>query len=218
MKGRVIILLVAAASIQAMAQSDTTHSILTTPFFRYGIYQSFAEFRDNRPSIRSGFEIQVDSSADFLQYRLADRKGRKIKWVYGFSDGERVYLNAQVYNRGAYFVPALVLGNIVYLEDQRARRRTADMAIVNMGIAFGLIGATATAAATSSESRENPGWVVHMPDNDGNIYVLDHVTMKAILQQDDPDLYREYKARPDKNRQSTLLHYLRLFNERHPPR
>ena len=197
-------------------QSDTTNSILTTRAFRYGVYQTFAEFRDNRPSMTTGLEIKLDSTSEFLRYKLYTDKGKRMKYVYGFSDGHMVYVNAKVYNQNSYFVPILILGKIVYLEDGIARQKVINSSTFAMSFTFGLAGGVAMALTTSKDERTNPGWVIYMPDDDGNIYVLDKKTLGGILMQDDPELYKRFKKAKNQNVYPLLMDYIHEFNLNHP--
>ena len=196
----------------AMAQPDSvTSDILTTPKFRYGIYQKFSEFKLNTPSITSGFTIKIDSG-DFLRYSLYDLRGKKIKNVYGFSDGKSIFINAKVYGQSNYFVPFLMLGQILYFEDNVAKINAYS---TQLGLSmYGVAGATVSFFIGQAKANQNPGWVMFFPDNDGNAYMLSRQTMKSILTEYDIELLERYNKEPEKNNYKTLIKYLLEFNQR----
>jgi hypothetical protein len=96
-----------------------------------GIYKDFEEFRQNDPSVE--FNIQVSrklrkygdirSRGRITYYRLdIDKaKGRSIGKVFGFSDGEHVYINERHpdLGPGTEFIRIEDLGRYCYFEDRK---------------------------------------------------------------------------------------------------
>jgi hypothetical protein len=63
-------------------------------------------------------------------------------------------------------------------------------------------------------ANENPGWVIYMPDETGEPFILDHVTLSSILKEADPQLNQEFKSRKDKNRFDVLVDFMNQFNQK----
>ena len=194
------------------SQDSLTNNILTTKKFVKGIYLTYKEFKENSPSIRNSFNIILDSG-DFVRYRLTNAKGKKIRRVYGFSDGIGVYLNAKVYDQTNYFVPLLALGDITYFEDFIGKRN-AIASHTGLVISFGIVGGIVAYGIGDSHAGSNPGWVVFIPDDDGNAYALSRKTLISILKQYDQDLLKEFIKEESPSSYKTLMKYLILFNQR----
>lgn len=120
-------------------------------------------------------------------------------------------LTTKKFRPGIYI---LVIGKILYFDDFRAKRN----AIANRtGLTtFGLIGGAVSQGIGGSVARKNPGWVIYMPDDTGDAFILDRKTMNSILHEADPELFEKFKAEKEKNDYNLLLTYMLDFNTRHP--
>lgn len=191
------------------SQDSTTNNILTTKKFNKGIYVTFKEFKENSPSIISNFNVKIDSGK-FIRYRLYDNKGKKIRRVYGFSDGINIYLNAKVYDQTNYFIPILALGKIIYFEDFVGK--LSAVASKSGLMMYGAIGGALAYAAGNYEAKRNPGWIIYMPDDDGNAYALSKQTLTSILKEYDKELLKRFKSEKNQSDYDTLMKYLVEFN------
>lgn len=194
------------------AQLDSvTNDIHTSPKFNIGIFETFADFKNNKPTITDGFNIKVDSGSSFVRYFLFDHQNRKIRNVYGFSNGEALFVNAKVYGQPAYFVPILMRGEILYFEDKIGK--TNALAARSGMLAFGLVGGISSYLSAAPHAERNPGWIIYLPDDDGNAYALSRQTLKSILKINITRLFEQYEKEPNKNDYSILIKYLNLYNE-----
>ncbi len=200
------------------SQDSLTNDILTTRVFRKGIYRKADEFRTNSPGETGEFTVKYDTGRyeRFILYQ----QGKKVRSMYGFSDGKAVYLNAKVYGQANYFVRILVLGPISYLEDVRAKQSAYYNGASSMAAAGGLVGGAIigglAGALAADYGMSNPGWVIYLPDTDGAAYALDKTTMESIMTEADPELLKRFEAeeKKSKNSHEVLLKYLLEFNQR----
>jgi hypothetical protein len=98
------------------AQDSLSNNIVETKKFRYGIFESFNDFKTNTPTITSGFTIKYDSGK-YIRATLRYDKGNKVRRVYAFSDGVNLWVNARIYSDVNYFIPVLDIGPVIYFED-----------------------------------------------------------------------------------------------------
>jgi hypothetical protein len=200
-----------------VSQDSVTNNILTTKKFRRGIYASFKELKENNPSIITEFKVEADSSK-FDRYNLYSSTDKKIKKVYGFCDGEYLYLNAKTYGQGNYFVRILVLGKIIYFEDKRGKRKAVASQMNGPAIVGGAIGGAIAGAlvygSSGTNANENPGWVIYTEDENGEPFILDYVTLSSILQEADPELNRVFKGKKDNGKFLVLIDFMNQFNQR----
>ena len=181
------------------------------------MYATFKELKENNPSIVTEFKVEADSSK-FDRYNLYTSTDKKIKNVYGFCDGEYLYLNAKTYGQGNYFVRLLVLGKIIYFEDKRGKKKAVASQMNGPIIVGGAIGGALAGALvygySGTNANENPGWVIYTGDEEGEPFILDPVTLSSILQEADPELNRQFKSRKDKGKFAVLIDFMNQFNQR----
>ncbi|MFM8912011.1 MAG: hypothetical protein ACKOE6_03690 [Flammeovirgaceae bacterium] len=198
-----------------MSQDSLTNNILTTNKFRKGIYSSFRDFRDNSPTFTEDFHV-VSDTGKFDRYHLYSTSKKKKIWnVYGFSDGEGVFINAQTYGQKNYFVRILLLGSICYFEDARAKASVIGSNSFAKGAVWGgfFVGAIVSEAA-ASHAAKNPGWVIYLPDDDGQPFILDFRTLGSILKEKDHTLFKEYEKLENKKDFKVIIEYVAQFNAR----
>lgn len=213
-----------AVSGNAFAQDSVTNDILTTKKLRKGIYLTFKELKENSPANNSPFKVEADTSK-FDRYNLYSHANKKIKNVYGFCDGENVFISAKTYGQGNYFVRILVLGKIIYFEDKRGKKRAiasqANGPAIMGGVLGGAVGGAIAGALVYSQPgtnvNENPGWVVYTGDENGEPFILDPVTLSSILQEADLELYQDFKSRKDVGKFEVLVEFMNQFNQRNRP-
>ncbi|MBL7846072.1 MAG: hypothetical protein JNL40_01290 [Cyclobacteriaceae bacterium] len=205
-------------AIPSFSQDSLTNDILTTRVFRKGIYRFADEFRTNSPGETGEFTVKYDTGKyeRFILYQ----KGKKVRYMYGFSDGKAVYLNAKVYGQTNYFVRILVLGPISYLEDARAKESEYFEGAMSTAFAGGVVGGAVIGALAGAAAFDygitNPGWVIYLPDTDGKAYALDRTTMESIMTEANPELLKKFDAEEKKSKKShqLLMKYLLEFNQR----
>lgn len=213
-----------AISGNAFAQDSVTNNILTTKKLRKGIYLTFKELKENSPANNSPFKVEADTSK-FDRYNLYTITNKKIKKVYGFCDGNNIYISAKTYGQGNYFVRMLVLGKIMYFEDKRGKKRAiasqANGPAIMGGVLGGAVGGAIAGALAYSQPgtnvNENPGWVVYSGDENGEPFILDPVTLSSILQEADLELYQDFKRRKDGGKFEVLVEFMNQFNQRNRP-
>jgi hypothetical protein len=207
-----IMLFLCHSEFSLFAQLDSINSnARTSPKFNFGVFKSFSDFKLNKPTFTSGFNIKVDSGSSFVRYLLFDDQDKKIRSVYGFSDGEALFINAKVYGQSTYFVPILMWGEILYFEDEVGK--TNALAARSGLLAFGLVGGISSYLVAAPEAVRNPGWIIYLPDDDGNAYALSRQTIKSILKTNNSKLLAQFEDEPDKNSYQVLIKYLNLYNE-----
>jgi hypothetical protein len=203
--------------LRSEAQSDSvTNDILTTGKFRKGIFRNYEAFRHNTPTIETGFKIVADTGK-YDRYYLYFEKGRKIREVYGFSDGNDLFVNAQIYCDLNYYVRVQLLGPISYFEDKLGKRnavsshgRLTRAVFVGVG---GVAGAVIGNLATRTKPIDNSGWVVSLGDSDGQAYLFDQKTLLSIFKESNRPLYDRLKVEKDRNNLELLMNYVNEFNE-----
>lgn len=194
------------------AQTDSiTNNILTTKQFRSGLFIKFSQFKSNMPMINQGYTITEDSVNDW--YRIVFDKGQKRQEVYAFSDGRFLYLNAKVYSEHAnYFVKIVMLGPIVYFEDAIGKTNVIKNRVARGASFYAGITAAVVIRSLKLGPAKNPGWIIYLPDEDGEAYILDAKSLLSIFKEAKSELYDKLKADPLKDRFETQLNYLQLFN------
>lgn len=205
-------ILIGSAHATIAQQDSVTNDIRTTPKFNFGIFEKYSDFKQNKPNITTGFKIRIDSGSAFVRYFLIDPRGKKIKNVYGFSDGQALFINAQIYGQPNYFVPILMRGEIFYFEDEIGK---TNALAANSGAAymFGMIGGMTSYLLSAPKASQNPGWIIYFPDEDGYAYALSRKTMKSILKDDNPELLQQFENESGKNQYEVLIKYLNLHNQ-----
>jgi hypothetical protein len=191
-------------------QDSITNDLLTTKKFRYGIFRTYSEFKTNSPSIEGEFKITEEKGMG--RYRLFSDNDKKVRKVYGFSDGRDLYVNAKTYDQTNYFVKVTAVGPITYFEDEAGKRN--KLVEHTQGYGFGLIGMLIAEQSLTPRVRKNPGMIIYLPDEEGYAYALDEPSLSSIFKEDDPELYKKYKEEKDQRGFVTLLRYVVEFNQR----
>ena len=145
--------------------ADTfSFSVLRDSVYRPGAYQDFGEFRDNTPGVvRSIFVERTPRTnrtwrgTDEIRPHVFEVNGQKrpLRKVWGFSDGERAYVNF----RGRYY-PLERAGNVFTFYGHvpsgyaYAVINTGSVAGVIGGLVGSLVGGVLSAAATENSQAE----------------------------------------------------------------
>lgn len=130
-----------------------------------GLYLSFEGLANNAPYTDSEYDFKPIKKKEHIERYQVYHKGRKkrIKDLFGFSDGESIYISAATFTRAQYFVKSKMIGRYIYFED--------EFHLPEMGWAFGWIGTLA--------SMENRGIV--LDSKSGLTTVLTIENMKIFL-------------------------------------
>lgn len=100
-----------------------------------GLYSSFAKMARNEPFMETDFVIKGTDGQRWVKYHkyyVEHDRTRKIrKRIFGFSYGNKIYINASAYCRGLYFVRAKLIGRYLYFEDLHTNPSTAAFFATN---------------------------------------------------------------------------------------
>lgn len=183
-----------------------------------GIYKTYQEFLDNKPSITKEFRLISDTSLEFnentqkidtvfgkLKYAFID--GSKItKDIWGLCDSNRVYIVLKNFN----IVHVAHLDKYSYTYFMRRAGFTIFLPtnLIPLGVA-----ATLTAVSAATSGKIYGDLLLGYIDEKGKFYEIDTPRMFKILllQKDLHDAFWDEK----KKNTAVNEKYLRLFNERY---
>lgn len=127
--------------VQATYDSIRTREddVLTCSQLRAGIYQSFSELKQNRPSLIG--QLVVEEKNDFASLRKSSGSRSKQNF-FGFSDGKNLFISTKSYGGlSKRFAKVKSIGRyLLWIDDYVT---STEMAA---GVTFGLIGALAVAS------------------------------------------------------------------------
>jgi len=193
----------------AQTSDSLTNDILTTVKFRRGIYRSFEEFKTNAPSATEGFSIVNKRGA----YKLEFEKGRKVKGIFGFSDGDTLYINnSRSYHDGGPFVKILIRGPIMYFEDFDSKAGVYGAYVYYGYGSLANAGSIIAGSIALAQASKNSGWIIYMPDGTGDGILLDKANLKSILKENNPALFDEFMQEENQKQLETLFKYVLKFN------
>ena len=161
--------------------------IASSDSYNPGIYYTFTEFITNSPVDRR--EVIFDQEKRKLYYKDTGKRV-KAQRVYGFCDGEQVYLAMKKFN------PVEKVDRYTYFTEK--------------GFELGMI----FVFGPSSVAIPFPIWYhrEYMANlNNGNTYYANKKTLKMVLESD-ATLYSEYMN--DKKRKKRYQYYLEAYNDR----
>lgn len=165
-----------------------------------GIYFSFSEFKNNKPSVKCQVRAKETNTVhgffeNYIQYkmRIEDTIKVKIKEVWGFCDGKDVYRA-----EGLSFTKYDHIFNKMELLGKYSYYNTASTTYMS-----------APSGGGSTVNRLTP-YLLNM--NNGFDYELDKEEIEEILKKDE-QLFAEYKA--DKQRKKHYFDYIKKYCERH---
>jgi len=165
--------------------------------YKAGIYKSFEEFKYNNPSIEYNYDIissvrrsgMLSSSSSTSTYRIAITKeiGKSIGRVFGFCDGENVYINFANPNLGPKtdFFKIECFGRYCYFKEvnnySSGPYNTSSIAIVENVIDI----------------------------NSGKVIAINKKSLQKLIANDD-ELLNEFKN--DSHKNEKLKEYIIKFN------
>lgn len=206
MKSVILIAFFLKLAISTFAQSDSlTNDMFSTHVFRKGIFISYEDFLNNRPSGVEEFTIQEELVSGFPVYKIRNEKGKQIKNVYGFSDGTSVFINSALYqNHSTYYLKALLTGKVFYFRDPIATAVSTSIYLGYGGFVLGL-------AAASVTGKNFIGIILYSADN-GVVFKLNKKSLQSILMESDPELLNQYLSEKDLGDPFVLEEYILRYN------
>ncbi len=189
-----------------------------TPQRQTGIYKTYQEFVDNKPSITKAFKVVKDTSIIFDEQReIMDTTIKKVKYlfvdgsktisdIWGLCDSGQVFI--KLHNSGLVVVEHL--GKYPYMFFMK---RAGFSIFSPMGIPFA-IAAGITVASNIASINGKGDLTLAFIDEKGNCYEIDTPRMFKILRPQ-KDLHDAFW---DEKKKNTAVYekYLRLLNERYP--
>tara|TARA_B100000929_G_scaffold248496_1_gene207528 strand:- start:104 stop:1195 length:1092 start_codon:yes stop_codon:yes gene_type:complete len=141
-----------------------------------GLYFDFEDIVNNAPKQDLKYRIKtLGENKKSAHYQvLQQEKNKRIKNLFGYSDGQHIYLNSSRYTQSDYFIKSQMIGRYIYFEDQYSSPQAAA--------AFGLIGAAASTKHTG----------IVLDTETGIVRVLNNKNMEDILKEY-PELLNEYR-------------------------
>lgn len=159
-----------------------------------GIYQSFTELRDNKPGMTDEFTIRTKNNSGLQVFEIRDKaKNKKIKRVYGFSDGQALYIHARNYTNGNYFTRLQNRGKYMYFEDWGG-----SGVGIGIGIGIGPVG-----VGTGGRQRLKAYFLDALS---GQIETLNRNRLRLLLAQT-PDLLQSYEKEKNRKDIATIKRY-----------
>lgn len=191
----------ASSSENTVAFED---NLMELPFnddvLQKGVYTSFKDLKNNQPSLELTGKVSATLDQNKEQYFLTcPNSGKPLKhsYLFGFSDGESVYLNTAKYYRGNHFIKLnTFVDNIMISEDvvadnqkltayYSASEKPSDMTFGAISVVF-----------DESLSTKKNKLLINM--NDGSMIVLTNKNFKRLLKKD-KELLRLYHDVEHKN-------------------
>ncbi|MDT0675199.1 hypothetical protein [Autumnicola musiva] len=140
-----------------------------------GLYMNFDDLKNNKPHTDVLFNSKLVGKNKKAEHYMAyqDGKKKRIKKLFGYSDGEDIFLSASNYTTTEYFVKALLKGRYIYFEDQFSSPTAAAT--------FGVVGAMASMKHTG----------IILDSKTGITSILNNKNMEKLLRKY-PELLIEY--------------------------
>lgn len=191
------------------ARYDSTRTdednLLRCSQLRPGVYQSFDDLRQNRPSLTG--ELQIQAKNNFATLRKPS--GAKAKHhFFGFSDGKDVFVSTGLYQAGGLarrYARVQSTGRYLLWIDNYLT--TAEIAANAAGATFGLIGALAASSANSYKD------CIALDMQTGGVFMVTKGKLPQMLAGHD-DLLTELEAMPNKKDEQQQLRLLDRLNQR----
>jgi len=161
----------------ALTNRELTKFDFNAPL-KVGLYYNFNNLINNQPIDSINYEIKRIHKSNKNEHFSVLYKGTKkrVKKLFGFSDGKNIYLNASRFmiNGSEYFVKSKMIGRYIYFEDK--------FASMTATAAFGMIGALASAQQKG----------IILDSKSGVTVVLVNKNIDILLESK-PELLKEYK-------------------------
>lgn len=177
-------------------------TIIKSGNLKKGFYTNYKEFQANNPSIKKDFKIieVKDKNRNYLQINFADPlfdSDSFLDLVYGFSDGQNIYLKKYLSNNNYSLIPIKTVGRYCYIGKISDRQ----------GIPFILPFAAGFISAPYEQD-----YIMNI--SSGKEHPLTDETLKHILITDS-ELYNHYLNQPYDSRVNNEVFWLNEFNKRY---
>ena len=142
-----------------------------------GLYYNFNDLISNSPKDTLAYNAKLIAETKKFEHYMVyyPNSKKRIKNLFGYSDGESIYLNVFKYTLAEYFIKSKFFGRYVYFEDQYDNK--------NVSAAFGMVGTLASTKLRGIILDSQTGIITELTDN----------MMEALLEQQ-PQLLQEYKG------------------------
>jgi len=177
-------------------------SILFCKKPKKGFYANFKEFQANNPSIQFDFTIEEfeDNESQYRRFSLSDSTidlRNLYQLIYGFSDGETVYIKRYLFNKYITFIPIQILGRYCYV----GKRYDSQAVPIIFPSYFGVMGLP-----------YEQDYILNISSNKEHPLTME--TLDIILKSD-KKLYEIYKNQPYDTRKKMKLYWLEEYNRRY---
>lgn len=177
-------------------------SMLLSKKPKKGFYTNFREFQANNPSIKVEFKISKIEEQGREYERIVFKDSafdykRLLDIIYGFSDGQNIYIKRKTSEKVYSFIPIQTLGRYCYVGHKYDKQGVPIILPFVVGI-------------LSVPYKQ--GYIFNI--SSGNKHPLNDETLQLILASD-KELFEVYKNQPPKSREEMKLYWLNEFNKRY---
>ncbi len=207
--------------------------ILKTQQYNPGFYRTYEEFINNSPSINNvqiltqeeQLEFKNIIAYDILQVKNPDnispKKYReKLKKMWGFSDGENIFINNKSLHNADFFSKIETKGPYCYFLSLETEKSTSFLEFA-LTLAAGVVGAAignkikgisiGISYSTSINNKYGQAYVLKLENQK---IVTVNVSSMAFMLRSDQETVSAYKDERRRGKRAVKLKYLQLFNER----
>jgi hypothetical protein len=167
-----------------------------------GFYSNFREFQTNNPSIKVEFKMsKIEESGN--EYERIEFKDSTFDYrilldiIYGFSDGQNIYIKRKISGMIYTFIPIQTLGRYCYVGQKYDKQGVP----IILPFAVGIL---------SVPYKQD--YIFNI--SSGNEHPLNDETMQLILASD-KELLEVYLSQPPERREDMKLYWLNEFNKRY---
>ncbi len=188
---------------------DSTHTdedhLLRCRQFRPGVYQSFRELQQNRPSLTGALTVQEKNGFATLRKPSGSRAKHRF---FGFSDGNNLFVSTGLYQTTGFIRRYAKVQSVgPYLLWINNYLTTAEIAANAAGASFGLIGALAASSANSYKD------CIVLDMQTGGVFMVTKDKLPQMLAGHD-DLLAELAAMSNKKNEQLQFQLLDKLNQR----
>jgi len=173
--------------------------------YKPGIYTSLNEMKTNTPNLPLDFNVFTSLSNDNRFYLKDKENGKSFNqpFVYGFSDGKDIYLNAGKFYKANHFVKLQLIENGYFLfedivfDDNLNSDAFYRNSETTQGLAFGAISIMFDNTLANKKNK------IIFDMDDGEIFTLTKSNFKNVVTKD-RSLHNLYKKIPNKTEENQL--------------
>jgi hypothetical protein len=192
---------------------------ITKDSIRKGIYGSFNEFKNNNPSFlfdikihnRDGKGYRKSRDTNNLYVEIIDPAFRFdrnlfLSSIYGFSDGENIYIKERVYNNKFGFNEISPKGHYTLFKGSKSDVNPGAIIVGGLvgGIVGGLVGAITTAGL-----KKNEEYILDLVT--GETYTFNDANLDYIIELY-PDFNKTFVAQPE-GKYKIKEYWIELLNQ-----